>query len=495
MTRTARFAREKAWLAAALTCAAIVLAFSVVDRRVDHDESQYVAAIALMRAGFPYRDFAYLQTPLQPLLLSPLSSLPAGWMFLSVRAASGMCGFATLFLLWRTLAVRVSFRSRMIALASLASTNAFLLASSLARNDALAMALLAAALLPLLRALEVNSRWHFALAGLLMGLSVSAKISASLPTAGAGIFILMRSRRKVLQEFVSFTTGVLVGLTPTFFAAAIAPGAFRFDVITYNLEAPIQWWSSIGEAHELSPLVRIAKLVGMAALGPVLVAGAAAALDRRRNEECAILDVMIIGGIVAAYLPVPALTQYLVPLLPPLFARFGFALDHLEERWKVPFLALAGLCSLAGLASSLIVRSGELELVRRIPLGREVAALASGGPVVTLAPEYIAGEGVNLDRRFATGPFLYRTRNQLAVAAARDGHSVPVASLDQLLGRHPPAVILVGGEREVFTRTYPNGLDGPLIEWSERNGYRPRRLIDGFVAFVAPPPDHSKPRS
>lgn len=495
MTRIARFARDNTWLAAALACAALVLAFSVLDRRVDHDESQYVAAIALMRSGFPYRDFAYLQTPLQPLLLSPLSRLPAGWMFLAVRAASGLCGFATLLLLWRTLAGRVSFRSTMIALASLASTNAFLLASSLARNDALAMALLAAALLPLLRALEVNSRWHFALAGLLMGLSISAKISAALPTAGAGIFILMRSRSEVVGRFAAFSIGVLVGLTPTLIAAAIAPGAFLFDVFSYNLEAPIQWWSSIGEAHELSPLVRIAKLVGMAALGPALVAGAAAALDRRRNEDCAILDFMIIGGIVAAYLPVPALTQYLVPLLPPLFARFGFALDHLGDRRRIALLVLAGLCSVAGLASSLIVRSGGLEIVRRIPLGSEVAALASSGPVVTLAPEYVAGEGVNLDRRFATGPFLYRTRNELALSAATDGRSVTAASLDESLVRRAPAVILVGGEREVFSRTYPNGLDGPLIEWSRRNGYRPRRLTDGFMAFVAPRPDRSKPRS
>ena len=42
-------------------------------RPIDHDEGQYVGAVAMMRFGLPYRDFAYLQTPLQPLLFAPLA--------------------------------------------------------------------------------------------------------------------------------------------------------------------------------------------------------------------------------------------------------------------------------------------------------------------------------------------------------------------------------------------------------------------------------------
>ena len=487
MTRAQSPARPDArLLAAALLCVVVVLALSVLFRRVDHDESQYVAAIGLMRSRFPYRDFAYLQTPLLPLLLSPLSWLPAGWTFVAVRMASGLCGFATVFLLWGALEHRVSIRSRTIALASLLCTNAFLLASSLARNDALAMALLAAALLPLLRAIEVKSHQHLALAGMLMGLAISAKISAALPAAGAGIFILKRSRTAGVETVVAFAIGLTAGLTPTLVAAAIAPAAFQFDVITYNLQAPVQWWSFIGEAHELSPLVRIAKLIGMATLGPVLVALAAGALDRRVDDERLVLDLMIIGGIVAAFLPVPALTQYLVPLLPPLFARFGFALDNAGERRKLFLMILAGLSSLAGLTSSVIASSGKLEAVRNVQLGAEVAALARGGTVVTLSPEYVVGEGVNLDPRFGAGPFLYRTRGKLAVKAETLGRAVSVGTLNQSLAQRPPAVILVGAERKSFPRTYRSGLDQPLVDWSERNGYRREPLSGGLVAFVSP---------
>ena len=487
MTRAQSLAMEDArFPPLALLTVLAVLAFSVLFRRVDHDESQYVAAVALMRSGFPYRDFAYLQTPLLPLLLSPLSRLPAGWTFVGVRLASGLFGFITMLLLWRSLEHHVSWRPRMIALAALMCTNPFLLAASLARNDALAMALLAGALPPLLCAVEANSRRYFALAGLLMGLAVSAKISAALPTAGAAAFILTRSRTRGFATFVGFAVGLVVGLMPTLVGAAIGPSSFRFDVFSYNLQAPVQWWSSIGEANELRPVVRIAKLIEMAALGSVLVALAAAALDRRADDKRRVLDFMVIGGMVAAFLPVPALTQYLVPLLPPLFARFAFALDNAGERRTRILVSLAGLSSIAGLTSSFVASSGEVAAVRNVELGAEVAVLAKAGPVVTLSPEYVAGDGVNLDPRFAAGPFLYRTRGKLALTAETFGRAVSIETLDQSLTRRRPAVILVGGERESFPRTYPNGLDQSLVDWSERNGYHPEPLARGFTAFVAP---------
>ena len=40
----------------------------------DHDEGQYVAAAHFVANGLrPYRDFPYLQTPLQPYLTAPLA--------------------------------------------------------------------------------------------------------------------------------------------------------------------------------------------------------------------------------------------------------------------------------------------------------------------------------------------------------------------------------------------------------------------------------------
>ena len=107
-------------------------------RPIDHDEGQYVAAVALMRSGLPYRDFAYLQTPLQPLLFAPLAWLCEGWLFLALRVVNALCAAGAAALLYHaTRQVGGSRRSAGIAAMALVTSHAFLFAATVARNDAL----------------------------------------------------------------------------------------------------------------------------------------------------------------------------------------------------------------------------------------------------------------------------------------------------------------------------------------------------------------------
>jgi 4-amino-4-deoxy-L-arabinose transferase-like glycosyltransferase len=464
--------------------AAFVVILSALTRSVNHDESQYVAAVALMRQGLPYRDFAYLQTPLQPLLFSPLAYLPAGWTLIGSRAANAALGFITIVLLAVTLRGRASQKATLVAVAALLCTDAFLLASSLARNDALAMMLLAAALPPLLLATETKSARMFALGGLALGLAVSAKISAALPAAGAVLFILWRGRHYGSSSLLALVAGLLFGLVPALVMALLAPGPFLFDVFAYNLEAPVQWWSSISAAAELEPLRRAVKLLGFASQGSILVALISIPIDQNSTEDRLILNFMIVAGLVASFLPKPALVQYMVPLLPPLFARFALALDSAPAVSRKALLILTGVGSIAGLVSGLVVRFDGLELFRSVHSGRQVALLAKNGPVVTLSSEFVAGDGVLLDPRFAAGPFLYRTHGQLARAAQAEGRAVTAESVNDALTLHPPAVVVVGAEGNSFPPIFPEGLDQPLITWSENHHYRPVQLGGGLVALV-----------
>lgn len=134
--------REHRLVPALLLAAALLIALSVAVRPINHDESQYVAAIALMRSGWPYVDFAYLQTPLQPLLLSPLAAIPAGWLLVATRTANGLFAMASLALILAAVRRRVGTPNALIALAALGCTDAFLLGGSAARNDALPMMLI-----------------------------------------------------------------------------------------------------------------------------------------------------------------------------------------------------------------------------------------------------------------------------------------------------------------------------------------------------------------
>jgi 4-amino-4-deoxy-L-arabinose transferase-like glycosyltransferase len=470
--------------------AALLIAYSILFRFVDHDEGQYVAAIALMRDGWPYLDFAYLQTPLQPLLLAPLSLVPAGWLLVAARCANGLFAFATLLLLYVTLEKRAGRRSALIAIASLACTESFLLAGALARNDALPMMLLAGAILALLTAIErKDERVALALAGALFGLAASAKISFAVPAAGAGLFLLLRAREFGARGLAAFGIGALAGLAPSLVFAIAAPEQFRFGVFSYSLEAPRQWWTYIGQADALVPSNRIVELLRLAAQGAILPALAAAALDRRRSDDRLLLDLMILGGVAGAYMPEPPFSQYLVPLLPALFVRFGIALHRPHWKWTGPVLALTAAGSIGGLYdASRFASEGPAQgsdLVRAVRDGRQLSRLADGGRIVTLSPQLVAGADTNLDRRFVTGPFLFRTYGELSARALRHGYSPNWQRLDTALAARPPAVILVGGESRPRPPLFPMGLDAPLVRWARTHGFARVQLSGGNVAFVS----------
>ncbi len=454
-----------------------LVALSVLVRPISHDEGQYVAAIEFARHGLPYRDFAYLQTPLQPLVLSPLGALPAGWLLFGVRVANAFFGLLTIVSLILALKDRATHGSTLIALTALICSEPFLLASSNARNDALPMALIAMTIFALFRGLLGRRRKEcFGVAGLLLGLAASTKISSAVLIGPLAVFLFLRGRQLGLSSVVACFAGIIVGLLPSAIFAVIAPLQFKFDVFTYSLVAPRQWWTAVGHKNWLEPGFRIIRLLSLAAQSCALVGIGAIALDRRRSDERLLLELMILGGLVAAYLPEPAYAQYLVPLLPPVVARFAIAIDG-APRWShKPLVVLTVAFSLVGLlqtgkAVARTINRGD-SLADGVALGRRVAAAAAGGSIVTLSPECVVGSDTNLDPGFVTGSFLFRTFSRLGDDAMRLGYSPNWQTIDAALDERRPRVILTGGESKRRPPIFPNGLDAPLIAWAIAHQYK-----------------------
>jgi glycosyl transferase family 87 len=476
------------WLAAIFVSAALLLGISLLTRPINHDEGQYVGAIALMRSGLPYRDFAYLQTPLQPLVLAPLSFLSAGWLLVGARVANALFGWLSLALLLFGLRGRTPHWAAIAAVVALGCSDVFLFGCSVARNDALPMLLLSAAVALVLQARTPGKRTCFT-AGLLLGLATSAKISFALPAAAAGLFLLSQWRETGGRPILLFAAGGLAGLLPTAILALFAPEQFYFDVFTYSLEAPQQWWASVGHAGLLTSWGKLHGLLKYSLNGAILSAILVVALDRRRVPRLLLLDCMIVGGLITAYLPTPAFRQYLLPLLPPLFARLAITLGHLQPKLRRVTLLCLGGFSIAGLSTTAAnVRrsagSGS-ELVRAVAVGRAVAQLSRGGAVATLAPELVGGSNVHLDHRFVTGPFLFRTHGALAGKALRLGFS-PNWQRVQLLRDHSPSAIVLGTEAEPWQPMHPHGLDWYLERWARDRNYSEHKLAGGVSLFLAP---------
>ena len=72
---------------------------------INHDKDQYIGAAIAAARSRPFVDFIYLQTPLQPLLTSPVLMMPVGTRLVALRAATALLG--TLLLLGVFVAARI----------------------------------------------------------------------------------------------------------------------------------------------------------------------------------------------------------------------------------------------------------------------------------------------------------------------------------------------------------------------------------------------------
>jgi hypothetical protein len=124
------------------------------------------------------------------------------------------------------------------------------------------------------------------------------------------------------------------------------------------------------------------------------------------------------------------------------------------------------------------------ELTAAVEQGRAASRLGAGRSIVTLSPEVIAGADANLDRRFVTGPFLFRTFGALSADALRYGYSPNWQRIDAALDMEPPGAILTGGETRPHPQ-HPQGLDGRLVSWAIAHRYKAILLRrGGFTLFI-----------
>lgn len=424
------------------------LALLAMARPIDHDESQYVAAAVLAWGKLPYRDFAYLQTPLQPLLFAPVAAMAGLYVYPALRLINACLGAITVAAIYG--ASREGGVAPRVALASaalFATCDIFLFSVSVARNDALPVAMLAGACWLIMRASNGRGSVGGAMfIGLLLAGAAAAKISYALPAAAYGLYALLdRQHRPVAVALGAAPMVVIVA-----WLWALAPGAFWFDVITFPAQAPIDWYASGPRAAKLSTVSKFTDTLKFLALGPALLALWVAIRQRGEIQRTRILGVLIAAGLIAALLPTPTWRQYLMPLLPPLFIGLALAWHARSpgrgQRVAAIVLACAGL---APTAEALIgaARSG----LPMAEAARESTAIAAAlnsaevtGPIATLSPQFVPGTGRPTDPRFATGPFLYRSRALLGAAQARRWHMI---TSDRTLPiTPPPAALLIGGE-------------------------------------------------
>jgi hypothetical protein len=287
----------------------------------------------------------------------------------------------------------------------------------------------------------------------------------------------------------------VAGLLPCLILYALAPAQFTFGVFTYSLEAPQQFWAAVGQAERLTVAGKLGGLALETLKGATLVALLLwGATFRRGGVEQRLFDCMIAGGLLAAWLPDPFFKQYLVPLLPALFARTALSLPSLTLHWRqvvigagVVTTAVGATGTAANLATAFVDRP---ELIDAVDRAGVLAEIAKGELLVTLSPEQFAGGNVRLHSGFAAGPFLFRAEGDLAKEAERVLAAPTFATLEGLAG----AIIVTGGERKPRPPLLPDGLDAALDGHAIRSGYQSFDLGEGWTLWMPPPPPPPQPQ-
>jgi len=463
-----------------------LLGISLV-RPLSVDESQYVAATALAARGLlPYRDFAYLQTPLQPFVFAPLQWLFAGHLLLAMRITNALLGLVTVFFVYAAgRRAGANERPALIAAAMLAACESFSWCAGVARNDMLPAALMGLGLWLIAR----GGNWRLLGAGVAFGLAASAKISYALPAATVFLGGMWTRDADEQRRFLAFAAGVAIGLLPTLLLAALAPRPFLTEAIVFPATAPAQYYAEIGKAWRLGP-GRFLQLLEAAAIGPALIA--AIEVARRGwmgwwlNEPVrrAMLAAAL-GGLLSAVLNKPFQIFYLLPALPPLFMLTALMFSEGKARrlWLKGVWALfvvAGIVPVAGwfvrAASAGIAPALDAESRSKV-LGAALRAQHIEGPIATLAGQYVPAQ---IDPRFAPGPFLYRTSGFVAGEQARGWH---IVTRDQAgsLADQPPAAIVTGAYPEA-----QRAQERELAMQARLLGFRPIAEAGGFTVWKRP---------
>lgn len=459
---------------------------------VNHDESQYVAGAVLAPAHLIFRDFLSLQPPLHAWVMAPVAML-GGTTLVALRLADAALAVGALALLHAALtAAGVSRRFAIAMLFLAAACQPFQFAASVVRNDILPMALLCGALAAgLVGCRRVDWRC-WALAGLLLGLAGSTKLSYGPPLVITGLFLcwqVMRGRI-VVAAIPAFAIGGAVGLLPLLAGFFAQPQAFLYGTLEFGAEAPFDWYRANGLEHRLGLIGKLLDLLRYAALGPMLVALLTLilfAFDRRSTDagdpRRTWLYWMLAAGLIAAALPTPTQRQYLLPVLPPVFVLLGLAM---EARWQSrtrvgrAVLTLLGLSFASGLvADGVILARGQPTAVDVDRHARWMGGALAGndGAIFTLSPEHAIASGRPIDPLSATGPFVLRSGTTIDRARAI-ALAVPTPeTLPVLLDRCPPAAILTGYERG--SRRFRIAPDEIVIRYAQARGYRPLPVPDG----------------
>ncbi|MGA3170409.1 MAG: glycosyltransferase 87 family protein [Chthoniobacteraceae bacterium] len=502
--------------AAVLTAGALVLLFLLMlsmglRRGFNHDESQHLAAGAIIARGhlLPYRDFPYFHMPDLALVYALLFRASAS-VLLPARLFSVGVGWLTCLLLWfivwrecRDKSTPARWLLPAAAVLLMAGNPIFRDTFWRTWNHELAtLAGIGAAAL----AMYGGRRWF--LAGVCLGLAIGTRLTFAplfAPLAVAAVLEPVGGDfRQRAARVGLFSTGAALALLPALILFAMVPAQFLFGNFTFNSKVNVLFRQSHHDTNAslaaklLFPFTTLfhdrANLL-LALIFVLFVAAALLHISKMRPDaryRLLLVLALIPFTLIGAVAPSPSQIEYyyeLVPLMVLAIALSAATFPSERGAWICAILLLAPGGYVMARAWNDYQHLAILKTPSAWPpvmvheAGVETAGLVHSGGVLTLDPLYPLEGGLNIYPSLATGPIAWRSEPFVPPPDRARFRILGPDNFTGALTQSPPAAIL----------TTPSIIvDKPLTDWARAHGYMPHllqnrgKLLDRATVWTRP---------
>jgi hypothetical protein len=397
--------------------------------RLNADEGFYLASSRALWDGLlPYRDYAYTQTPLLPLVQAPFLALLPG----------SLGGIRLLSFLWTGIALVAAHRmvpARAGALPVLLGFGLLFLCLdtmgylSIGKTYALANLALLACALPLFMDLSWRTRLVLLSAAGVLAVGVRLTTAPSVAALWAGLWILHRKEARAAWMLGIPAVMALAVLGP--FAAA-DPVRFVF----FN-------WSFHSQSYVPRHPAGFWEAALVYAPGAWVLFAAALWAGRRRLTPSAVLLVASVAGVAANLIVAGTYLEYVTPfVMPGVVGALGVLAESLGRR---PAIAVLSLAALAAVISCRVPARTTCVEDAAGAAGFLASRTAPGDRVLASMPEVAVEAGRPLFRNLVMGKFTV-TGDLPPAQAVRYGF-IPIGELIGCAERREPAAVVFSSLR------------------------------------------------
>jgi hypothetical protein len=474
-------------------CVALLLCAQAMYKPLDHDEHQFVASGWLIgRVGLlPYRDFPYFHLPYLSLLYASLFQF-TDHLLLAARLLSVLAALGSAWLMFVMLRERGDdWRKQVIGCAA-ALVWLFnpisQYASGLAWNHDTSVFFCLLAFAWFVRAQPATTRRNFVLSGLCLAIAIGLRATFVLAiVAFVAVAWFTHERRKI---FLSWLSGLLLGVLPLLWLFWLAPAQFIFGNITYAaLNTQWRFEHEYERAMDLTGKLTylFTDVIGLSStLALLLVFGAMLWLgwQQHATQKFWLAVALTLALFVAAFLPTPTFPQYFFSATPFLVLCIGLAtrawVKPSHGMWLMLGLVLVSLPQGLPLFQqlSILPMPDQWTPLKAHRVGAWIRARAHDGPIVTLAPIYPLEASLPIYPELATGPFAYRVGTLLSLDERHAQRMFTIEDIAIVMEARPPRAFFLGFEAEE--------LEEPFAEYAQAHRYRYQQLPNGKHLWVRP---------